>query len=139
MSESVVLTYEVRPWTVNAERSGGGRGIVAYNDKGGEVRGHRARALLTEEWRSAFFFLAKGHGLPKDLRAIKVKAIQETRDKRMPDIGACYPAVKAGIDGLVDYGLIADDDGSHLVLLAFEPPRVTGRDALSLRIEWEDQ
>ena len=133
-----MLTYEVRPWTVNAERSGGGRGIVAYNDKGGEVRGHRARALLTEEWRSAFFFLANNEKLPKDLPEIRVTAIQETRDRRMPDIGACYPAVKAAIDGLVDYALIADDDGDHLVLLAFEPPRVTGRDALSLRIEWED-
>lgn len=133
-----LLTYEARPWTVNAERSGGGRGIVAYNEKGNEVRGRRARALLTEEWRATFFYLAQQRGLPKGLDAVRITALQETRDRRMPDIGACYPAVKAAIDGLVDYQLIPDDDGGHLVLLGFEPPRTTGRDALSLHIEWDD-
>ena len=49
-----------------------------------------------------------------------------------PDTAACYPAVKAAIHGLVDGGVIAADDPSHLVELTFAAPVVGAHDALVL-------
>lgn len=52
----------------------------------------------------------------------------------LPDIGACYPSVKAAIDGLVDAEVIPDDTGAHLVRLTFKPPVRSERDALTLEV-----
>jgi hypothetical protein len=42
--------------------------------------------------------------------------------------------VKAAIDGLVDAGVLDDDDPRHLVSLTFEAVRICGRDGLELVI-----
>jgi crossover junction endodeoxyribonuclease RusA len=119
-----VLKYEARPWTVNSERAGGARGIG----------GPRARADLTREWRTAFWALCLEQKIPP-LQHVHIEALQVCRDKRMPDIGACYPAAKAAIDGLVDAGVIVDDNGQWVQGLTFVPPVALGYDALVLRID----
>ena len=54
------------------------------------------------------------------------------KDRRYrQDVGNCYPTAKAIIDGLVDAGVIKDDDDSHLLWLRFYPHQF-GRDAMVL-------
>ena len=112
------LTHPARPLTVNKERT----------------MHYQTRATAVREWRGVFHLLALEARLPH-CAAITVHVDQELRNRaHIPDIGACFPSVKAAIDGLVDAGVIDDDDPVHLPLLAFAAPHVTGRDALTLTI-----
>ena len=54
------------------------------------------------------------------------------------DIAACAPHAKAAIDGLVDAGLIPDDNPRHLRLVTFHPPRICGIDGLELVIHRDE-
>lgn len=68
---------------------------------------------------------------PHDRIAVDVHVM--TRAARsMPDSGACYGAVKAGIDGLVDAKVIPDDGPGNVAWVRLWPATVTGEDALSL-------
>jgi hypothetical protein len=99
------------------------------------MRSHHMKiANMTEEWRGVFHFLALEAKVPT-LDEITVIVRHELKNKaHMPDIGACMPSAKAAIDGLIDAGVIDDDDPEHLVALTLEPPKVTGRHALVLEI-----
>ncbi len=120
------LTYDQRPWTVNAERAGG---------KGGRgVGGHFGRASLVQEWREAFAWLAMAQRVPH-LKYVDVVVLQSCRDKRMPDPGACFPAYKAALDGLVDAGVLDEDDGRYVRSVMFLAPRALGRDSLTLNLK----
>jgi Endodeoxyribonuclease RusA. len=72
------------------------------------------RARLTKQWREAAIVWARHDKLPKNLGPIKVDAHLHFTQTRRRDAANWSPTVKACIDGLVDYGLIADDDDSHL-------------------------
>lgn len=100
------LEYQARPFTVNQVY-----GKLNY----------RERNDLTQEWRQAFWALAKQHKIPP-LERIQVWAWPMLRDRRVQDPGACYPAVKAAIDGLQDAGVIPEDDGRYVTLIAMAPP-----------------
>lgn len=117
------LTYGARPWLLNAERAGGARGIG----------GHYGRAEKAAEWRGAFAMLCLEQKVPA-LQWLHVEATQTCRDRRMPDIGACFPAVKAAIDGIVDAGVVPDDDVRYLKALTFRAPECTGTDSVVLRL-----
>jgi len=108
-----------RPWTMNKERTW-----------------HWSqRAKVTKETRERFFWLAKMENIPK-LDRIKVDAVPLINDRSKPiaDIGACYPAVKAGIDGLVDAGVIPDDNSKHLTQISFYAPVDSKHNGLRLVI-----
>jgi hypothetical protein len=49
------------------------------------------------------------------------------------DVGACFPVVKAAIDGLVDAGVLIDDHAEIVVKLTFLAP-IFGKDGLELII-----
>jgi hypothetical protein len=54
------------------------------------------------------------------------------------DTGACYPAVKAAIDGLVDAGVLPGDTGTHVPSITFLAPIRVGKDqqeSLTLVVE----
>lgn len=123
VDRSWILTYQARPWLLNAERAGGNRG----------VGGHYGRAAKAAEWRQAYAGLCLEEKVPA-LQWLHVEALQTCRDRRMPDIGACFPAVKAAIDGIVDAGVVPDDDSRYLRQLTFTAPACTGTDALVLRV-----
>jgi hypothetical protein len=56
------------------------------------------------------------HGLVSQLNLIrKVVASQ--------DVGACNPAVKAAIDGIVDAGVLPDDSSKFVRSLIYLPPQ----------------
>jgi hypothetical protein len=50
------------------------------------------------------------------------------------DTGACFPAAKAAIDGLVDAGVVEDDTAKQVVQIDFHAPLVDGVDGLRLMI-----
>lgn len=84
-----------------------------------------------EQWQ----LIAKRAEIPPQ-RCIRIIATPLHRDRRSPqDVAACAPEVKAAIDGLVDAGVIPDDDPTHLTEVIFRPPWVCGADGLRLTIE----
>lgn len=72
------------------------------------------RALLTRQWRESAHWCAKAAGLPRGLDRVHiVVTVHPAKGGRLRDVGNV--SVKAVIDGIVDYGLIPDDDDAHLV------------------------
>jgi hypothetical protein len=93
------------------------------------------RAALVREWRTAFAMLAREAHIPA-LGRISVTAMPIRANRRSrPDVAACYPAVKAAIDGLVDAGVVVNDDPDHVVEIRFSPPAMGSHDALVLVVE----
>lgn len=120
-ARSYSVTYEARPWTMNKDASG---------------RTNRwDRGLRVAEWRGVFHLRALEAKIPK-LDAVNVTITQELKNRQhMPDTCfGCAPAAKAALDGLVDAGILADDDPDHVRRISYDPPTVTGRDALTLTL-----
>jgi len=93
----------VRPWTLNSER-----------------RWHWSkRANVVKGTRERFFWLAKEANIPKlDVVKIDVVPLVESR-RQVADVAAHYPSAKAAIDGLVDAGIIPDDNDRHISRISF--------------------
>ena len=116
------LEYRKRPFTINQVYG-------QFN--------YRQRNDLVQEWRQAFFYLAKEQKIPR-LDRIKVLAWPLLRDRRVQDVGACIPAVKSAIDGLEDAGVIDEDDPRHVSMIAFGAPlQLQPYDALRIIIQHE--
>ena len=115
-----VIEHTERPWTTNGERAGN--------------RWDRARK--TKEWRDAFAWLALQQKIPL-LSHCEIVAEPWLKDRRgMQDTGACNPAVKAAIDGLIDAGVLIDDTPDIVRTITFHAPQI-GRNALVLIIKGE--
>jgi crossover junction endodeoxyribonuclease RusA len=93
------------------------------------------RAALVAEWRQAFKILAREAGIPSlDRIAVTAMPMRANRRSR-PDVAACFPAVKAAIDGLVDAGVVKDDTPDHVTEIRFTAPAMGSHDALVLVVE----
>lgn len=94
----------------------------------------RAQAVARDDWRTAY--RDGTTGLIPGMDVITVTATPHVADRRTQDLGACFPAVKAAVDGLVDAGLIPDDTPAHLTEITFRPVvlRSDLGDALELTI-----
>lgn len=97
-------TFRARPWTVNGERS-------AHWSQTREV---------TREWRRAFWAL----GLEQRARfdGPVVVEVEVVMRPPMADTGACFGAVKAAIDGLVDARVLTGDTGDIVRSITFHAP-----------------
>lgn len=95
---------------------------------------HRVQANMRAEWRTAFERIAAGRFPGVDWAG--VVAIPHVKDRIPQDIGACFPSVKAGIDGLVDAGILIDDGPTFLRSLKFQAvvARSPIGNALELRV-----
>lgn len=116
------ITFEIhtdlRPWTTNAERK----------------HAHWAkRAALVSTWRTYFAYAAKRYPA-LEWAEFEVEPFQ--KGGRLQDTGACHPAVKAAIDGLVDAGILEDDSPAYVRAITFLPPQ-RGKDGLTLRVAGE--
>lgn len=120
-----------RPLTVNAIVN---LHRMAWAKKTKEIREEFAlRAFAERNARPAVNEKAARRQTMFDM--IDVEATPLHRDGRSPqDVAACAPHVKAAIDGLVDGGLIEDDDPTHLRSITFKQPCVCGEDGLRLVI-----
>lgn len=67
---------------------------------------------------------------------ITVEATPVLGDRKRQDVAACFPAVKAAIDGVTDAGVIIDDTPDYLLTLTFHAPRYEkGVNGLELTIK----
>lgn len=86
-----------------------GRKWLSLND-----RDHfRARAVKVKAWRTYAEQAARAAGVPTLARATITGHIYKNRAGRY-DPHNLFPTLKACIDGIVDAGVLADDDHTHL-------------------------
>lgn len=108
-----------RPTTLNQERK--------TNNWG-------KRATDVKFWREAFRDLALENEIPAHEK-LHVSVFPLHKNGRSPqDTAACFPAAKAGIDGLIDAGVISDDTPDIVVQIDFHAPIVCGEDGLRIQI-----
>lgn len=69
----------------------------------------RTRAKVVKDMRTAAGKLAQSHRAPRGLVHATVGLHYRPRDNRRRDADNLVPVLKACADGLVDYGLVADD------------------------------
>lgn len=103
------------------------------------ARMHRQQwATHTRHTRERWALLATVERLPRIGRC-EITATPLHVNRRSPqDAGACAPEVKAAIDGLVDAGVLTDDNATHVAAIRFEHPDICGRDGLRLDIHEKD-
>lgn len=78
-------------------------------------RDRRGQTATRQAWREAAHIWAIKAKLPKGLDHIHITATPMLTDVRKRDVHNLMPTLKAVVDGLVDYGLIPDDDDAHLI------------------------
>lgn len=93
--------------TVTIERAAGL--VLSANDRGHWAKRHR----WTKEIRDTAFWFARQAKLGP-YEAITVTAVIHPPDNRRRDAHNLLPTVKAAVDGLVDAGVIEDDNDDHL-------------------------
>lgn len=72
------------------------------------------RAKLTKAWRHAAHIYARQAQLPKGLSRVRIDALVHKTTGNSFDAMNLYPTLKAVVDGLVDYGLVVDDNNDHV-------------------------
>lgn len=75
---------------------------------------HHARAQLTAALRHQAGWLARAQKIPRIERAWIV-CVYHAPDRRRRDPANWAPTAKALVDGLVDAGVLADDDAKHVI------------------------
>ena len=75
---------------------------------------HFRHAAIARQLRADAYRLAKHHKIPRLERA-QVDGIYEPPDRRRRDSSNWNPTYKAMVDGLVDAGVLEDDDHTRLV------------------------
>lgn len=76
---------------------------------------HRRLAAVIKAWRDAARIYAMQAKLPKGLGRMHVLARCHFTTNIRRDVGNAYPTAKAAVDGLIDYGLAADDNDDILL------------------------
>ena len=71
------------------------------------------RKRITGALRETTGWLARTQHIPPLARA-HILAVYEPPDRRRRDPANLYPSIKACVDGLVDAGVLPDDDAVHL-------------------------
>ncbi len=108
MSRQLTVAVPGRPFSLNAERS------KHWSD--------RARRVAQFRLDAKFATLeALGSRRPRFER-VSVDVYPYALNRRYrQDVGNCYASMKAALDGVVDTGILADDDDSHVVAVTFHP------------------
>lgn len=122
-SNPVTVVIPGRPPTINGERSA-------------HWRKHRESTRIIREDVKIQLLAKRKTWKPMGL--VKVDAYPFYQKGRLPDTGACMPAVKAAIDGAVDAGLIPDDTPDIVVHMAFWSPKLDRRLLDQLLVTFEE-
>jgi hypothetical protein len=121
MKEYKLTVLGRRPMTVNAERKKGS---------------FHARAEMSRWWRENFYYAALQSKIPH-FESISLTVTPILPDRKIQDTGACYPAAKAAIDGLVDAGVVDDDSPKYVPTITFNSPVVSTTGGLIILIRPE--
>jgi crossover junction endodeoxyribonuclease RusA len=74
------------------------------------------RNTLTQEWRELGEVMARQNRLPKGIISrVFIEAFVHMDTDRSYDAMNLYPTAKALVDGVVDYGFLADDSNKYVV------------------------
>lgn len=92
------------------------------------------RNRLTQQIKSDAHTLARYGKLPKGLDRVRIVLHWQPTTERRRDNDNITPTLKAAIDGLVQYGLVADDDSTHVESATVIEPRAA-KAAVWLTIE----
>lgn len=115
-----------RVWTIELPA---GMRLLNAND-----RVHWAKkARITRQLRDTACWLARHQKIPT-LRCARIIAEYRPPDRRRRDPANWSPSAKAAVDGLVDAGVLPDDDARHLVGPDMRIGQATPRGQLVLRI-----
>lgn len=93
---------------------------------------HMERARHVRLWRGESASKAKLKGIPP-LTSVHIHARPHLKG-RLQDADACHPAVKAVIDGLVDAGVIPDDDPRYVRAVTYHAPTRAKADFLLVTV-----
>ena len=116
---SWTLRHNERPWTANSARA------ASHWSK---------NADRTKKWRTAFQLLALEQQIPP-LGPSRIIVTPYLQRGPIQDVGACAPAAKAAIDGLVDAGLWPDDTPTHVTEIVYRAPILGQGNALVIEIQ----
>ena len=75
----------------------------------------RATNTTVQAWREAAAWMARKHRLPRMARA-EIVLTMTPADRRLRDATNLYAALKACEDGLVDAGVLRDDDWRYVAM-----------------------
>lgn len=87
--------------------------LLRDNDRMHWAQKHR----ITAQLRQTATLLARSQQLPKGLERARIGLCWQPKVARRRDPLSIAPTLKPLVDGLVDYGLVADDDTAHVELV----------------------
>ena len=118
----LVLRLKGRPPTANLHRS----------------KHWRQAQADTAAWREQACWLTRAAQTlrpPADLLPVRIHAQPHYPNRRSwPDTGACWPAVKAALDGICDAGWLADDRPEYVGPITLWPPALATKEEPGLLI-----
>lgn len=102
---------------------------------------HMVKARKVRQMRLTAYSIALVRHLPVGLDHVTVALVYRPRDKRRRDADNLVPVLKACCDGLVDYGLTADDTPDQMTkhMPRIEAPVKGQPGAMWLEIEWNKE
>lgn len=87
---------------------------------------HMQRSRIVADIRTTVGWLAKAHLKPV-AKGVTITVIWTVTDRRRRDAGSLAPTGKAAIDGLVDAGILPDDDSTTVLEERYRIERATTR------------
>ena len=94
-----------------------------------------AQAAETKEWREQFAWHAKVQRMKPIPTPVVVHVRQKIAKGKLPDAGSNSTVGKAGLDGLVDAGLLPDDSPQYVRAVVLHAPVKADRDSLIIELE----
>jgi crossover junction endodeoxyribonuclease RusA len=84
-------------------------------------RDRRAQAGDVKEWRKAGRTFCQQARVPRLAQAELTAVVRFPDDRVRRDAPNVYPSIKAAVDGVVDAGVVADDNDSYITALHILP------------------
>jgi hypothetical protein len=104
---------------------------ITLNQRHGWAR----RNAQTQTWRTGTAWWARYHSAPVGLAHAVVTVEFCFATSRRRDVGNWAPTAKAIVDGLVDVGVVVDDDDSHVTGPDLRRCPGTDRDAVTITVQ----
>lgn len=101
--------------------------------------GHWAKSSEIKQWRNSAHWAAKALRAKPLQTPVDIEVTQLCTPRKRPDHIGPALAVKGAVDGIVDAGVIPDDDCRYVRRLVFNAPVKSDRDALVITLREVDE